>query len=119
MLSRVGKVAYRLELPSSSSLHPVFHVSQLRAAVGAAHSSPTLPPTLTEDLELMVEPEKLLDTRYSSTPAGRQMEVLLQWRNLPLFEATWERFEAIRDQFPAFNLEDKVRDLGGVMLGRM
>ena len=57
VLSRVGKVAYHLDLPSSSSIHLVFHVSQLRAAVGEAHSSLTLPPTLTDDLELLVELE--------------------------------------------------------------
>ena len=46
------------------------------------------------------------------------MEVLLQWKKLSLFEATWERFEAIRDQFPDFNLEDKVRVLGGSSVTR-
>jgi hypothetical protein len=42
ILQRVGKVAYKLGLPRHSNLHPIFHVSQLKPAVGTESAS--MPP---------------------------------------------------------------------------
>ena len=39
--------------------------------------------------------------------------MLIQWKDLPDFEATWESVDVMKQQFPAFHLEDKVALLGG------
>lgn len=48
ILERVGAIVYKLELPPSSSIRPVFHVSQLKAAV--VDSSQVIP-SVPDDLD--------------------------------------------------------------------
>lgn len=60
IVERIGSVAYWLELPTSSSINPVFHVSQLKKAVGAHHIvEPSLPPSFVR----WSIPEKILQRR--------------------------------------------------------
>lgn len=65
---------------------------------------------VTSKLELIVEPEELQVVRNR---ADATKEVLIKWKNLPLFEATWEEANLISTRFPNFHLEDKVCLLGG------
>ena len=64
VLHRVGAVAYKLQMPEDSTVHPVFHVSQLRQA---------LPPTERVIQQLPATaaptpvPEEILEDRRSAT----------------------------------------------------
>ncbi|KAJ9559068.1 hypothetical protein OSB04_013682 [Centaurea solstitialis] len=113
ILEKIGLVAYKLELPNSARIHPVFHVSQLRQAVGQCNSSKDFPTQITEDLELLAEPEDILDVRVLEGGDAGQLEVLVKWKGLPEFEASWEVLEALVQQFPDHHLEDKVKVWGG------
>ncbi|TXG60604.1 hypothetical protein EZV62_015177 [Acer yangbiense] len=113
VLAGIGKVAYKHELPPTAAIHPIFHVSQLRQALGVTVSVPTLPPQLSTDLELVVVPESLLGVRPKSVATPGHMEVLIKWKSLPTFEATWEDYLAIVNQFLEFHLGDKVNVWAG------
>ncbi|KAJ1269984.1 hypothetical protein BS78_06G020100 [Paspalum vaginatum] len=87
VIGKVGSVAYRLQLPESSHIHPVFHVSQLKKAVLPNQSvSSTLPSAL---LEWPV-PEQILQRRSVSTGTSSRVQVLVQWSHAPPSMATWE-----------------------------
>lgn len=97
ILARVGSVAYKLDLPSHSSIHPVFHVSQLKQAVGAGHQ---VTPVLPSDFALKLVPEQVLDTRVVPRGSTSVQQVYIKWNNLPVSLATWEDYEAIRQEYP-------------------
>lgn len=73
---RIGQVAYRLQLPETSKIHPIFHISQLKRAIGPLPASATIPEQLNADLELEVEPEMIIDVRSKQSGAPPQLEVL-------------------------------------------
>ena len=92
VLQHVGSVAYRLELPPSSTVHPVFHVSQLKKAVGAQHTiTSTLPPASAQ----WSVPECIL--QRCQLQRGKKLihQGLIKWSNLPVSLATWEDLESL------------------------
>lgn len=96
-------MAYKLTLPPSTAIHLIFHISQLKQAIGNITQVQPLPPSLTVDIDWEPQPEKVLSSRV--TLAGP--EVLIQWKDLPPFKATWEPVALIKDVFPGIDLGDK------------
>lgn len=97
VLERIGPVAYKLALPPSSSIHPVFHVSLLKPAPSTKYTVvPTLP-DYDDDLQV---PEAVLQRRLHSRHDGAVPQVLVKWSGLDESLSTWEDEEALRQQFP-------------------
>ncbi|KAJ0555711.1 putative chromatin remodeling & transcriptional activation CHROMO-DOMAIN family [Helianthus annuus] len=110
ILDRIGKVAYKLDLPATSRIHPNFHVSLLKASHGTA--KPSQIPIDSGQLEDPVEmlQEAILDHRLGNT---NQPQLLIKWEKRPLEDATWEDTSLIKDQFLFFPvIEDNASSPG-------
>lgn len=101
ILERVGKAAYRLELPANSQVHNVFHVSQLK------DYRPDYSPVFLElpkcpALDAVdTKPEAVLERRLVKKGNTVVPQALIKWAGLPADTATWEDWEVLNVRFPA------------------
>ena len=90
VLQRVGKVAYKLELPEGSRIHPVIHVSQLKKHIPKDVAvTEDLTSVSTDPFQVQL-PMKILQTRVIQGGANMIKQVLIQWSPVPEEMATWE-----------------------------
>ena len=109
-MEKIGSVAYKLELPRITSIHRVFHVSQLKKLIGPHENAQPTIQHINVKFEWKSIPEEVLEYRQNKT---EQWEVLTKWEGLPLHEATWESYEEMHRLYPTLHLEDKVNLKGG------
>ncbi|KAD4179825.1 hypothetical protein E3N88_28416 [Mikania micrantha] len=102
ILARIGKVAYRLELPDElSSIHPTFHVSHLRKCL-----ADETPHVLYDEIEVddklhyVEEPVAILDRDEKRLRNKVVKMVKVQWKHRKGSEATWETEEEMRICYP-------------------
>ncbi|KAK1406152.1 hypothetical protein QVD17_41439 [Tagetes erecta] len=107
IVDRVGKVAYRLELPEElSKLHNTFHVSQLRKCL--ADESTFVPIDdieVDENLNYVEEPVSILDRRVKCLRNRKISQVLVQWKHRKRSETTWDSEKEMRESYPKLFLE--------------
>jgi hypothetical protein len=94
------EVAYRLDLPASSHIHPVVHVSLLKAAIKPdVEVSPELPLQEAE-VESGVQPELILRRNLIKRGKATVPYVLIKWTGMPTELATWENLRQLESRFP-------------------
>ena len=102
VLARRGEVAYKLELPPQlSAVHDVFHVSQLRKCLRVPEEQmPLKAVDLQEDLSYKEQPVRILEVSERVTRSEVIWFCKVQWSNHSEEEATWEREEDLKAEFP-------------------
>jgi hypothetical protein len=102
ILKRVGEVAYQLELLDHlADVHDVFHVSQLRKCLRVPEEQLPMEDLIVQDDQTYAEyPIKILDTQTCVTRNKVIKMCKIQWSHHGEDEATWEREEELRIDFP-------------------
>ena len=104
VLAKRGELSYQLELPSNfPNVHDVFHVSQLRRCFkdpirGVEHENLDLQ----ADLSYREHPVRILDEAERKTRRQTIKFLKVQWSNHSEAEATWEREDRLRSEYPSF-----------------
>ena len=62
VLQNIGTMAYKLELPASSQVHPVFHFSLLNKVIGDKLLVQRIFLELDEEGKIILEPEAIMET---------------------------------------------------------
>ena len=90
VLQKIGTMAYKLELPASSWVHPIFHVSCLKNVIGDKLPVQTIFPELDEEGITILEPEVVTKKRTLKLRNRLISEYLIKWKKLPTEDSTWE-----------------------------
>lgn len=113
IMGRVGVVLYRLELPQSmSGIHDVFHISMLKKHLRDEEQHRTVKVSdidLQPDLTTIEIPVRILAQEVKKLRNKTIPLVKVQWNWQGVEEASWEREEDMRRDYP--HLFDQVSHL--------
>lgn len=101
VIQRIGNVAYKLSLLAHVAIHPTFHVSQLKPCY-AVPEVLNHPPLVDIANPYCVEPDKVLARRMIKMGNKAVAQILVQWKDMPSEQATWEDFAKMKLRFPTF-----------------
>jgi hypothetical protein len=113
VLERIGEVAYKLQLPDSAQVHPVFHVSQLKPYTENYSPVYSHLPEVPDLTAVMPVPVAILDRRLVRKGNSSSPQVLIQWAHVPPDCATWEDYYVLKQRYPAASLWEDEQAQGG------
>jgi hypothetical protein len=92
---KVWAVAYELELPRSSRIHNVFHVSCLKRAIVQHITRVEVLPPLDEEGQLVLVSQKILEVPEKNLWKRSIKEYLIKWKDLPIEDVAWENEQVV------------------------
>ncbi|GKD34665.1 putative reverse transcriptase domain-containing protein [Tanacetum coccineum] len=102
VLAKVGKVAYRLELPQElSRVHHTFHVSNLKKCyVDEPLVMPLEGIHVDDKLQFVGEPVDIMEREIKRLKRSRIPLVKVRWNSRRGPEFTWEREDSFKQKYP-------------------
>ncbi|GJR90288.1 putative reverse transcriptase domain-containing protein [Tanacetum coccineum] len=102
VLAKVGKVAYRLELPQElSRVHHTFHVSNLKKCYADEPIVMPLEGIYVDDkLQFVEEPVEIMEREIKPLKRSRIPLVKVRWNSRRGPEFTWEREDSFKQKYP-------------------
>ncbi|GJW60422.1 ribonuclease H-like domain-containing protein [Tanacetum coccineum] len=102
VLAKVGKVAYRLELPQElSRVHHTFHVSNLKKCYADEPLAMPLEGIHVDDkLQFVEEPVEIMEREIKRLKRSRIPLVKVRWNSRRGPEFTWEREDSFKQKYP-------------------
>jgi hypothetical protein len=77
-LEKIGTLAYRIDLPSSAAIHPVFYVSQLKKRLGNRMAASLLPCFFKET---PLQPQAIMECRMIKSGNQAATQIIIHWKN--------------------------------------
>jgi hypothetical protein len=99
VLEKVGFSSYRLKLPVSWKVHPIFNEVLLRPYIKPRYPNQNIydrPPPDIVDEEEEYEVDHILDTRIRKRGRYAIRQYLVSWKGYPQEENTWQNEESLR-----------------------
>nr|GEU51016.1 putative reverse transcriptase domain-containing protein [Tanacetum cinerariifolium] len=102
VLPKVGKVAYRLELPQElSRVHHTFHVSNLKKCYTDEPLAMSFEGIYVDDkLQFAEEPVEIMEREIKQLKRSRIPLVKVRWNSRRCPEFTWEREDSFKQNYP-------------------
>ncbi|KAK1417159.1 hypothetical protein QVD17_26282 [Tagetes erecta] len=102
ILERIGKVAYRLDLPQElNNVHPIFHVSNLKKCLSdEGLQIPLDDIRVDETMHFIEKPIEIMDREIKQLKRSRIPIVKVRWEGKRGAEFTWEREDQMKTKYP-------------------